>query len=86
MFKPIRAGKLLAGNLGISNQAVLENLNPNDKLWITDKKPIDIDSLSILDLEKLINAKKAEIIFKASEELLSLAKSYGIELSIVYKD
>ena len=42
MLKPIRVGKLLAGNLGSSNEAVLEKMNPNTKLYLSEKPNIEV--------------------------------------------
>jgi hypothetical protein len=86
MKKPIRVSKLLDNNLGSRLEEELKELNPNTKLWVSDKEPIDIDSLTILELEILLNKKKTEIVFKACDELIALAKKYGKKLYILYED
>jgi hypothetical protein len=74
MLKPIRVGKLLVGNLG-SNEAILAEMNPNTNLYLSDKRLVDIDSMSIEDLERILNQKKCDA-------LTCLANKYGKRIHI----
>jgi hypothetical protein len=75
MLKPIRVAKLLAGNLG-SNETILAEMNPNTNLYLSDKRLVDIDSMSIEDLERILDQKKYDA-------LTCLANKYGKKIHIL---
>jgi hypothetical protein len=88
MKETIRVSKLKEGVLGSKLQLALHtmNINPNTKLWIVDKEPVDVESLSIQELQILLNEKQSAIIFEACDNLIALAKKYGRTLQILYDE
>jgi len=88
MKETIRVSKLKEGVLGSKLELALHtmNINPNTKLWIVDKEPVDVESLSIQELQILLNEKQSAIIFKACDDLIALGKKYGRTLQILYDE
>jgi hypothetical protein len=87
MKETIRVSKLKEGVLGSKLQLALHtmNINPNTKLWIVDEEPVDVDSLSIQDLQMLLNGKQTAIVFKACDDLMKLAEKHGRRIHILYE-
>jgi len=87
MKETIRVSKLKKGVLGSKLQLALHtmNINPNSKLWIVDKEPVDVDSLSIMDLQMLLNEKQTTAVFKACDDLMKLAEKHDRRIKILYE-
>lgn len=85
MKETIRVSKLKELVLGSQLESKLDTMNPNTKLWIVDKEPVDVDSLSIMDLQMLLNEKQTTLVFKACDDLMKLAEKHGRRIHILYE-
>jgi hypothetical protein len=85
MKETIRVSKLKEGVLGSKLESTLNTMNPNSKLWIVDKEPVDVDSLSIMDLQMMLNEKQTTVVFKACDDLMKLAKKHDRRIQILYE-